>query len=566
LLGIRNTRNLLQAGSWAEEFANFEAFDKARKTDNHVQEAWDQGLVVYIEAHNQGETRWRKRSTDGQRRAGKSPADMLNDLRQTRKQVTTEDSHEIKGMIDMVKMTVARYRETHAQRSPEDDGHRPTLMEIDGQIQLGIVIRTTPLGENKVQVAHTQKWTLQELVSDGSSVVRDGQQEALLKGLVGNSGIAEIVDSAVVEAMSMFDDRRGALEERKCGENADTDEEQEAIADIEELSGPTSSSLRATVATSASEPRVQPARATTSASQSRVQLPRAIVKDEPKPRQSVKAPTAAATGSGSGPVAQPVRAAQPVATPVTRLDGDVDQTEIEKEVKALKLVDTENHVNELVNLFRNPELCKLGLRVDELKAMTAAMVPLQKAASAACKAAIFSATSLKRRLSPIKSVEDRVNKAYTFSVRALKMITGWLAVKADPAVYAVNTERLCDDAPSAFETPLCFVSKLVRTQVVECFSCLEPDVEEARRWLDMRDGPLGLSGRVSPGDHKELNQAVIEASLLKVVPVSGRTIRTPDQIRSILAAILQVCASDVLPEVFSTACKSLKLIQMQRLM
>jgi hypothetical protein len=82
----------------------------------------------------------------------------------------------------------------------------------------------------------------------------------------------------------------------------------------------------------------------------------------------------------------------------------------------------------------------------------------------------------------------------------------------------------------------------------------------------MRDGPLGLSGRVSPGDHKELNQAVIEASLLKVVPVSGRTIRTPDQIRSILAAILQVCALDVLPEVFSTACKSLKLIQMQRLM
>jgi flagellar basal body rod protein FlgF len=60
----------------------------------------------------------------------------------------------------------------------------------------------------------------------------------------------------------------------------------------------------------------------------------------------------------------------------------------------------------------------LGLRVDELKAMTAAMVPLQKAASAACKAANFSAAGLKRRLSQIKSVEDRVNKAYTFFVRS----------------------------------------------------------------------------------------------------------------------------------------------------
>ena len=150
-------------------YEDLKTFRKAMKENPSLVDEYMAARVAYIVEINLGNVKMRVR--------GASKDALLNVLQDARqKAVKLYKSTKSEAKVPFTIMTLARYSQIPGHTTPEKDGNPTVMRTFEGKLQECVLIRDLPRGEGKFYMIDEEGAVHEEIVDDGSAVIRAGQQ------------------------------------------------------------------------------------------------------------------------------------------------------------------------------------------------------------------------------------------------------------------------------------------------------------------------------------------------------------------------------------------------------
>ena len=516
----------------------------------------------WVEGTNLGTVRWRKSCGTSRK---ESLADKLHAIRTGRQKVLHDTYKGNRTYIPHKKQSVDRYKEAHNGRSPQDDGLTPTMLLIDNKMQLGVMIRACPEGENDCDVEMGDRISTQTTLMESEEVLREGQLDATFEyhaGDVTDAVLANAVSCALADDSTDEDDDNKTPDGSQVGEDDEEKQLQQPAAAASNLlvgaprlrligSAPAQQAQNAPrPASSANQIGAQPSRA------GAVQRQRAGGAATLPPRlappntRSAACRPANATVSPSTPALAKSRSssgasgAPPTPTYAETLlaDPDWDQKALEKVCFAKLKDDLEN----LETSFETEGGAMDTLLLDppDVKAANETVLALKNNATAVLKAYTEALVNVRRRkgCGVNNEAKLKVEAGQTAATLYVRAFTSFLASSSQSTVVETNLAAIHERGR---RIPVCFRARCVRILGADMTKALRFDeladiiagpTDTHNAWMDVATACEVSAVTTRIGSFVAM---MIEQTLLQLTPHSGKKQKASADLVSVCSSMLK---------------------------
>ncbi|CAK0845776.1 unnamed protein product [Prorocentrum cordatum] len=219
--------NTFTQGGFLEEFGSIQKMLDKAPNDVSIMLQFKAARLELIKRINNGEVELRLR--------GAKKEDRKKNLLAARQR--SIEMHQSAGTVNRSKfrvMTVQRYKDTHNDRTPEDDGLDTCMQYHKGKLEEVVLLATMAEGEWEMDIEDRMETIKKEVIDDGKNVIRDGQIESKFEAKARRTQAALDVKASTEQLLTAEALEEAAAAREEEHKHDDDEESRDSALDTED--------------------------------------------------------------------------------------------------------------------------------------------------------------------------------------------------------------------------------------------------------------------------------------------------------------------------------------------